>query len=52
MFPVFFQPLWFITAYVFLLFLTPLLNLILSKYEKRKFGAVTTKKSHNAKEMY
>lgn len=37
MFPVFFQPLWFITAYVFLLFLTPLLNLILSKYEKRKF---------------
>ncbi|MFR3672074.1 MAG: acyltransferase family protein [Enterococcus faecalis] len=36
MFPVFFQPLWFITAYVFLLFLTPLLNLILSKYEKRK----------------
>ncbi|MCR0235019.1 acyltransferase family protein [[Clostridium] innocuum] len=36
MFPVFFQPLWFITTYVFLLFLTPLLNLILSKYEKRK----------------
>ena len=36
MFPVFFQTLWFITTYVFLLFLTPLLNLILSKYEKRK----------------
>lgn len=36
MFSVFFQPLWFITTYVFLLFLTPLLNLILSKYEKRK----------------
>ena len=36
MFPVFFQPLWFIITYVFLLFLTPLLNLILSKYEKRK----------------
>ena len=36
MFPVFFQPLWLITTYVFLLFLTPLLNLILSKYEKRK----------------
>ena len=36
MFPVFFQPLWFITTYVFLLFLTPLLNLILSKYEKIK----------------